>query len=134
LRVVLDTNILISAFVFPGGAPESAFRMALEGTIQLVTSPQLLAEFGGVLIRKFGWAADRAENAVRLVAPIGLVVTPSAPVQVIEDDPDDDRVLEAAAAAEVDFIVSGDRHLLRLGSWSGIPIVPISVFLANQPE
>ena len=53
MRAVFDTNVLISAFVFPGGPPEFAFRAALSGRITLITSPPLLAEFGAVLSRKF---------------------------------------------------------------------------------
>lgn len=47
MRAVFDANVLISAFIFPGGAPEAAYRAAIERRVQLVTSPALLAEFGG---------------------------------------------------------------------------------------
>lgn len=133
MRVILDTNVLISAFVFPGGTPESVFRMAVERSIQLVTSPTLLAEFARVLGSKFGWADELVDNAVQLIARISLVVTPTKRVHVVKDDPDDDRVLEAAAAAEANVIVSGDRHLLRLKSWSGIPIMTASAFFVDRP-
>ncbi len=49
VRAVLDTNILMSAFVFPGGAPEAVYRDELEGRLELVTTPPLLAELGRVL-------------------------------------------------------------------------------------
>jgi putative PIN family toxin of toxin-antitoxin system len=123
LRVVFDTNVLISAFVFPGGAPETAFRAALSGRITLVTSPALLAELARVLADKFGWEDPMVEAVARQLARIGLVVRPNTPLSVIEQDPDDDRVLEAAREGSADVIVSGDRHLLELGSWEGIGIV-----------
>jgi putative PIN family toxin of toxin-antitoxin system len=123
LRAVLDTNILISAFVFPGGAPEAVYRAALEGRFELVTSPPLLAELGRVLGAKFGWEGSMAEAAVAQVARIGTVVRPRRAVSVIEQDPADDRVLEAAAEGEADVIVSGDRHLLQLRRWQGVRIV-----------
>jgi len=131
LRVVLDTNILISAFVFPGGAPELVYRAALEGRITLVTSPPLLAEFGRVLSDKFGWDPPHAQDAVAQVARIGDVVRPSETVEVIEDDPADDRVLEAAAAGRAEVIVSGDRHLLRLEEWRGVRIEKAASFLGR---
>jgi putative PIN family toxin of toxin-antitoxin system len=53
LRVVLDTHILISAFIFPGGPPEAAYRAVLDGRVELVTSPPLLAELGRVQVDKF---------------------------------------------------------------------------------
>jgi putative PIN family toxin of toxin-antitoxin system len=123
VRVVLDTNILISAFVFPGGAPEAVYRAALEGRFELVTSPPLLAELGRVLGDKFGWEGSMAEAAVAQVARIGTVVRPPRAVSVIEQDPADNRVLEAAAEGEIDVIISGDRHVLQLRRWRGVRIV-----------
>jgi putative PIN family toxin of toxin-antitoxin system len=129
VRAVLDTNILISAFVFPGGAPEAVYRAALEGRLDLVTSPPLLAELGRVLADKFGWEGPMAEAAVAQVARIGTVVRPRRAISVIEEDPSDDRVLEAAAEGEANMIVSGDRHLLQLRQWHGIRVVRAAALL-----
>jgi putative PIN family toxin of toxin-antitoxin system len=131
VRVVLDTNILISAFVFPGGAPELLYRAALERRITLITSPTLLAEFGRELSEKFGWDPSRVQEAVAQVARIGDVVRPDETVHVIEDDPADDRVLEAAAAGRAEVIVSGDRHLVRLGEWRGVRVAKAATFLGD---
>lgn len=131
MRVVFDTNVLISAFVFPGGAPESAYRAALSGRISLVTSPPLLAELGRVLADKFGWEDAMVETAIGQVARIGTVVRPRDTLSVIEQDPADDRVLEAAREGSADVIVSGDRHLLRLGSWGTIRVVRVADLIAE---
>lgn len=129
MRVVFDTNVLISAFVFPGGAPEPAYRAALSGRVTLVTSPPLLAELARVLADKFGWEEAMVEAAVGQVARIGTVVRPRDTLSVIEHDPDDDRVLEAAREGSADVIMSGDRHLLELGSWEAIRIVRVAELL-----
>jgi len=129
LRVVLDTNILISAFVFPGGNPEAVYRLALEGRIELVTSPALLAEFARVLVDKFGWEDARTEEAVAHAARVAMIVRPTDRIAEIEADPDDDRVLEAAFDGEAEWIVSGDRHLLDLKRWRGIRVVRAAAFL-----
>lgn len=129
MKVVLDTNILISAFVFPGGSPEDVFRAALEGRVELVTSPPLLAEFARVLSSKFGWEPAMAQEAVVQVARIGTVVRPKERISEIADDPDDDRVLEAASAGGAEVTVSGDRHLLDLRNWRGIRIERAGPFL-----
>ena len=137
MRVVLDTNVLISAFVFPGGAPEDVVRAALEGRIQMVTSPALLAEFARVLAAKFGWDDAHVEAAVALVVRNAELVRPSTPVRVVREDPPDDRVLEAAAEGRADAIVSGDRHLRRLGAWEGIAVrgpADLAATLATRPE
>ncbi len=54
MKAILDTNVVISSYIFPGGKPEAVYRLALEGRLEIGTSRTLLAEFGRVLDRKFG--------------------------------------------------------------------------------
>jgi putative PIN family toxin of toxin-antitoxin system len=130
VRIVVDTNVLVSALIFPGGPPEAVYRLALERRIVLVTSRTLLAELGRVLTTKFGWDAGRSEEAVRQLVRVAEIADPQQPVAEIEADPADNRVLEAAAEGRAEAIVSGDRHLLALTSWRGIRIESPAGFLA----
>jgi putative PIN family toxin of toxin-antitoxin system len=123
VKVVADTNVLVSALIFPGGAPEAIYRLALEGSIELATSRPLLAELGRVLSEKFAWEPARAEQALIQLIRVAEIIEPQEAVSEIEVDPSDNRVLEAAAEAGAQLIVSGDRHLLALGSWRGIRVV-----------
>lgn len=131
MRLVADTNVLVSAFVFPGGAPEAVYRSALEGRTELVTSVPLLTELGRVLQTKFDWEPEFVEQAIAQILRVGTVVEPAEEVDTIKADPADNRVLEAAAAGSADLIVSGDRHLLKLATWRGIPIGPPAATLAR---
>ena len=131
MKAILDTNVLISAYVFPGGKPEAVYRLALEGHLEIGTSLTLLAELGRILGQKFGWIPDRVEAAVAQMTRIASVVEPRETVQVVKADPADDRVLEAARAFDAEVIVSGDRHLLDLGTWSEIDIVSPTEFIAR---
>jgi len=131
MRAILDTNVLISAYVFPGGKPEAVYRLALEGHLDIGTSRTLLAEFGRVLEQKFDWDPGRVEAAVAQITRIATVVEPSEAVRVVRPDPADDRVLEAARAFEADLIVSGDQHLLGLGAWHAIEIITPAEFVAR---
>ena len=131
MKVVADTNVLVSAFLFPGGPPEAFYRLALERRVELITSRPLLAELGRVLTDKFGWDPARAEEAVEQTIRLATVVEPKSTLDEIAADPADNRVLEAAAEAEADAIVSGDRHLLALASWQGIAIRSPATFLAD---
>ncbi len=131
MKVVADTNVLVSALIFPGGTPEAVYRLALERQIELVSSRPLLAELGRVLAEKFGWQPVRAEEAVAQIVRIAEIVDPTLTVTVLEADPADNRVLEAAAEADADAIVSGDRHLLALRSWRGCPIQTPAAFPAD---
>ncbi len=123
MRVVLDTNVLVSAFVFPGGPPEAVYRRVLADELTMIVSRPLLAELGRVLVDKFDWEPTYAEEVVAQLVRIGELVEPSETIEDIDDDPDDNRVLEAAVESHAELIVSGDRHLLALGSWRDIPIV-----------
>jgi uncharacterized protein len=131
VRVVVDTNVLVSAFVFPGGPPEAVYRRVLAGELTLIVSRPLLAELGRVLIDKFDWEPRHAEEVLAQLVRVGEFVEPQEMVADIADDPDDNRVLEAAAEGDADLVVSGDRHLLALGSWRDIPIVKPAEFPAG---
>ena len=132
MRVVLDTNVLISTFAFPGGASESVYRLALTGRIELALSPALLAEFARVLQDKINWEVDAVEQAVAHLARVASIVRPAEAVHEIVADPDDDRVLEAVLACSADVIVSGDQHLLALRRWRGIRIMKPAEFLRQS--
>lgn len=132
MRVVLDTNVLVSALIFPGATPETVYRLALEGRIELVTSPPLLAELARVLAEKFGWTQVAVTEALEQIRRIALIVEPSNSLRVIATDPADDRVLEAANAADAPVIVSGDHHLLDLGGWQSLRILSPAAFLAES--
>jgi putative PIN family toxin of toxin-antitoxin system len=131
VRVVLDTNVLISAILFPGGAPEAILRLGLEKRVQLATSPKLLTEFARVLVEKFGHSDSQAQERLRRMVAISDIVKRRETIREIAQDPEDDRVLEAALAAHAEAIVSGDKHLLQLGTWRGIRILRPADFLTE---
>lgn len=120
LRAVLDTNVLISALF--GGPPELVYRAALRGQFRPITSPALLAELARALREKFRLPERDITAYVKQIARRSTVVRPAVKLSVVDDEPDN-RVLECAAAGRADLIVSGDRHLLGLEAYSGIPIV-----------
>ena len=114
----------------PRAAESQAISQEVSQRVERIRSlPRMvewqLAEFGRVLGDKFSWENHMVEAAVAQVARIGTVVRPKMSVSVIGDDPADDRVLEAAKEGTADVIVSGDRHLLRLGTWETVRIVRV---------
>jgi len=127
-KVVADTNIMISALMF-GGLPRAFLELAKLRAFTLATSPVLLDELDEKLQGKFKVPpADAAEIRMRLQS-ISIVVQPEFVLRVIAEDGDDDRVLECAVSSGADFIVSGDKHLLRLGAFRGIRIATVRQFL-----
>jgi putative PIN family toxin of toxin-antitoxin system len=128
MRVVADTNILISAFLF-GGLPRIFVDLELSGAFGLVTSHALLEELDEKLRGKFAMPEAKAQAFLTLLKRQATVTNPSIVLDAVPGDPDDNRVLECALAGQADFIVSGDKHLLRLGSHAGIVIFTVRQFL-----
>jgi putative PIN family toxin of toxin-antitoxin system len=127
-RVTVDTNVLISALLFQG-LPGRFLALALASRFQLITSPVLLDELDEKLRFKFLWSPAKTTQIRNELEILCDVVSTINHLAVIAEDPDDDRVLECAIAGMADCIVSGDRHLLKLGSYDGIPIVTVRDFM-----
>lgn len=127
MRVVLDTNIFISALNF-GGKPGILLEMALTQVFTLVVSEEILDELQRVLRVRFD--SDRGAVAAALgdIRKAAMLVTPRLTFSDCQD-PDDNRILEAAVEADADLIVSGDKHLLRMKRFRGIDILTASEFL-----
>ncbi len=129
MKIVCDTNVLVSA-TLSDGTPRKLLRLIACGTVENAVSLEILAEAGNVLVRpKFGLSPEQVTQAIDVFSEISLLVTPARQVDVVKNDPSDNRILEAAEAAKADFIVSGDKHLLGLQSWNGIEILSPTDFL-----
>ena len=129
LRVVLDTNVYFSAFTHPQGPPFRIWQEAVNRSFVLLASSAILREIAGVLREDLQWHEAEIVAHLKLVARIAEIVSPKIGLQVISEDPTDDRILECAVAGRADLIVSGDRHLRRLKSFRNIGIVQPSDFL-----
>lgn len=129
MRVVLDTNTLISGVISPGGPPRRLLDGVRAQAFELCSSATLLAELLDVLSReKFAVRLTEAglspQGIVAELRRLAYMVAPQEVPRVIEQDADDDHVLACALAGRADMIVSGDRHLHSLGGqYQGIPIV-----------
>ena len=126
--VVLDTNILISA-VFWRGNPYNIVRYGLLGKYSLYISTDILNETEEKLRIKFGFPEDEIEEHISILIEYSYIVEPSEKINIIKDDPDDNAVLECAVASKAEYIVSGDRHLLKLKEFRGIKILKPKYFL-----
>lgn len=124
IRVVADTNVLISAVMF-GGLPDTFLKQALLGSVSLITSDVLLNELDEKLQLKFQVSAEDSRVIRAKLESVAELITPVNSLCVVADDPDDNRVLECAVEGSANFVVSGDRHLLRLVSYESIPIVTV---------
>ena len=132
-RAAFDSNVLVAAYNWPGGVADRAYLLARRGVVELHVSPFILDEVGRALREKFGWEEDRIERAVAQIRRVARGLhEPAESVDVIRDDPADNRILECAVAADAEVIVTGDKkHLLPLGSFGNISIVGLGEFVAS---
>jgi putative PIN family toxin of toxin-antitoxin system len=131
MRIVCDTNILVSAILY-GGRPRDVLKTLSAGQVRGFMSPALETELRGVLRRpKFGVSESQLNFICETLAELFERVYPTQVPLAIDEDPADNAVLACALEADADSIVSGDSHLLALGRFQGIRIVRPADFLGR---
>jgi len=134
LRVVLDTNIIISGVITNHGAPFQVLQRWRNNEFVLITSEPILKEVERVLNypkikQKRHLTEGNIRDVMELLQKYGIVTPADITIEAVPEDPADDKFIVAAVEAEADYIVSGDRHLRDIGSYHGIGIVSPDEFL-----
>lgn len=130
MRAVLDTNVLISG-VIATGLPHELLIKGFDQEYQIVVSVETLTEFRDTLLKypdRFHMSEAEVQQEVETVRYFAEFVEPDEAITAVRSDPDDDKFLEAAVAGAVDYLVSGDTHLLDIKSFRGIDIVEPRTF------
>lgn len=128
MKIVFDTNILVSAVLWRG-APYRCLLVVRAGLAELILSPSIMEEFRGVLTEKFTMAKEEAEENIALIRESSSLIDIPGTLQVVTDDPDDDKFVETALVAGAQWLVSGDKHLLRLGAYRTVKVITARTFL-----
>ena len=128
MKVVFDTNVLVSALAFPGGRGEEALDRIVEERDVLVLSKPILDELLGVLARKFSREAEELAHTAVFLASLAVMAKPSRRIRVLKDEADN-RILECAIAGRADAIVTGDRALLELREYRGVRMLSLREYL-----
>ncbi|HQJ08614.1 MAG TPA: putative toxin-antitoxin system toxin component, PIN family [Deltaproteobacteria bacterium] len=123
MRIVLDTNVLISGIFF-SGPPSRILEAWRDGRIELAVSPDILSEY-----QRVGNELSKQFPSIDLSSLLGLVTIHAMMFQSCQlsepvcEDPDDDMFIACAIASKSKVIVSGDKHLLNIKSFGGITIL-----------
>lgn len=133
-KVVLDTNVLISAFKW-GGRPKQVFNKMLDKeAFELFMSKEQLKELESVLdYPRFGFSGKQKSEILELVLAVATIVEIKNEVHIIPEDPDDDVIINTAIENDVGYIVSGDNHLLKRREYRDVKIVTPAEFLRLHP-
>jgi len=133
MRVVLDTNVVVSATLIRGGNEDRILRAWQRGAFDLVLSLPILAEIGRALfyekLQKFRWMSE--EEVTSLLEALGQesILVPGDATLKVSRDPADDKFLAAAIERRARYVVSGDEDLLAVKAYQGIRIVRPAAFL-----
>ncbi|MBI2176679.1 putative toxin-antitoxin system toxin component, PIN family [Candidatus Woesearchaeota archaeon] len=125
LNVVFDTNIFVSAIFWQKGNPHRLFELAIDQKIKAFTSVEILGELLRVLRRDFPGQGQEETilDYLSLILKRIKIVEAKAKLDVVKNDPDDNKILECAVACGADYIVTGDKHLLDLKEYERIKII-----------
>lgn len=135
MRVVLDANVLISALITPQGAMAQVLADWRLGAFELVLSPVILTEIERVvryprIQEKYSLPDDKILAFISSLSDQVIMIEPQERLDVVADDPDDNKYTECAVEGRAEIIVSGDRHLTKIRTYRGIRILNPQEFSA----
>ena len=128
IKAVLDTNVLVSAFVF-GGVPRQVTDMIPEKLFWPVMSEEIMSELRRIILAKFPQHASGLPLYEKLLRNYAMWVPLGAATVTVCRDPDDNKIIETALLARCQYIVSGDNDLLAIGAYNGVKILNPIEFL-----
>lgn len=131
MKVVFDTNIYISAFVFPGGSAERAVQHILDGQDSLIVSKPIVDETLRILAEKFDRNAEELARTALFMSELATTVQPRKQITLLSDEPDN-RILECAVQGHAELIVTGDKAMLELREFQEIQIMSLRQYLASK--
>ena len=124
MRLVIDTNVFVSGIFWEGNFCSQIIDAWKNRKFELVSSMEIIDELAKTLRNfKIQMPEDMIEEWRNLIIENSVIVKPTIKLNVVKDDPDDNKFLEAGATGKVDFIISQDKHLLKLKEYQGIKIV-----------
>jgi len=129
LRVVVDTNVLVSGLTFKG-KPREILDLIWRGDIDACISSFILKELEETLKKDFSWDRDQIKHAIEKIKAKTILIQPKTKVSVIKAKDDDNRILECAIEGKVHYLISGDKkRLLSLKEYQKIKILSPAEFL-----
>ena len=139
MRVVLDTNVLISAHIKPDGTAAQILEAWRGGGLEVVVSSAILEEYKSSLLKaevrkRHGLMVEQVDELIDTLQEIAISAEASERLLIVHDDPDDNKFFECALAGGAEFIVSGDRKVLEVGVYKGILVLPPALFLKVLEE
>jgi len=123
MKIVVDTNFLISATQWDYSVSHKLLENLILNNAEIFTTKEILEEFAEVLKRDFLYNGEDTQNILEKVFQFVILVTPNEKVEIVKEDPDDNKIIECALESKAEYILSYDQHLLNLKEFQGIKII-----------
>jgi len=123
MKVTVDTNFLISATQWDYSVAHKLLKKLILSDTEIFTTQDILDETSEVLERDFEYGKDKAKNIIEKILLFAKLIEPKQKIDIIKDDPDDNKVIECAVESSSDYVITYDRHLLKLKEYKGIKIM-----------
>ena len=121
--VTVDTNFLISATQWDYSVAHKLLKKLILSDVTIFTTQDILDETAEVLERDFGYNKDEAKNIIEKILLFAKLIKPKQKIEVVKDDPDDNKVIECSVESSSDYIITYDPHLLKLKEYKKIKII-----------
>jgi len=135
LKVIFDTNVIVSAALYEESLPALLLSLGLEEKVRFFVSPALLNEYETVLKRpRFKLGHKETVDLIERIKEKAVMVTPTRELEILKEDETDNRILECAAKAKVDFVITGNRRHFPFEDFKGSKIVTPREFINHISE
>lgn len=123
MNIVFDTNVLLSSTLWDGSVAQKLLNKCIRSDIKIFSSTDILSEYQRVLRRDFDYSDEEIIYIMEKILSFIALVTPKQKVDVVKEDPDDNKIIECAIASSAEYIVTYDKHLLNLKAYKEIKII-----------
>lgn len=123
MNITIDTNFLISAMQWDNSVAFKLLRRFLETNIKIFTTKKILDEFSEVLQRDFKYNKEETTNILEEVLAFVNLIEAKEKIKIVKEDPDDDKIIECAVASNSNYIITYDKHLLKIKEYKSIKII-----------
>jgi len=123
MRVTVDTNFLVSATQWDYSIAHRLLEKFIIKEVDIFSTKEILEEFSEILRRDFLYSEEEASKLVEKILQVLILVTPTIKLEVIKEDSDDNKILECALESNSEYIISYDKHLLKIKEFRGIKII-----------
>ncbi|MEK6973923.1 MAG: putative toxin-antitoxin system toxin component, PIN family [Nanoarchaeota archaeon] len=123
MNVVFDTNVLISSTLWDKSVSQKLLFKLIDSDIKIYTSKEIIQEYSKVINRDFYYSQEEISRVTNTLLPLLTNISPIEKLNVIKEDPDDNKIIECAIASKSDYIITYDKHLLKLQKFRDIIII-----------